>query len=69
MRGPAEEAVVAQTALERKRHPSWRLYDYEYELAHAWVAACQCMVSSPIKTAPAAERLTVRDELAFLPRQ
>ena len=58
MRGAADEALMAQAALAQKRHPSWRLCDYEYELANAWVAACRGAVSSAIKTAQSAAEMT-----------
>ncbi|MUL79300.1 LuxR C-terminal-related transcriptional regulator [Mycolicibacterium sp. CBMA 226] len=51
MRGSVDEAVVASNELERQRHPSWRIFDYEYGIAHAWVAACQGAVSSAVSTA------------------
>ena len=49
MRGSADKATAALATVERLRHPSWRYLDYEYALAHAWVAACQGAVSEAIK--------------------
>ena len=49
MRGSVENATAALATVERLRHPSWRYLDYEYALAHAWVAACQGAVSEAIK--------------------
>jgi len=51
MRGGIDEAVAAASELERKRHPSWRIFDYEYGIANAWVAACQGAVTAAVSTA------------------
>lgn len=51
MRGSTSEAVAALARLDQQRHPGWRYLDYEYELARAWVAACQGSVSNAITTA------------------
>ncbi len=48
MRGSTGDAVAALARLEQQRHPGWRYLDYEYELARAWVAACQGAVSNAI---------------------
>lgn len=45
LRGLAVDAVAALSALEKQRHPSWRFLDYEYEMARAWVAACEGAVT------------------------
>lgn len=57
MRGSTNEAIAAFARLEQQRHPAWRYLDYEYELACAWVAACQGAVNSAITTARSAARL------------
>jgi DNA-binding CsgD family transcriptional regulator len=50
MRGLISEATHALALLERQRHPGWRYLDYEYAVAHAWVAASQGATSQAIKT-------------------
>jgi predicted ATPase/class 3 adenylate cyclase len=50
MSGMADEAAAAQLALEDLRHPGWRYLDYEWGIAHAWVAACQGTVREAIAT-------------------
>jgi hypothetical protein len=50
MSGLADEAAAAQLVLEDLRHPGWRYLDYEWGIAHAWVAACQGTVSEAIAT-------------------
>lgn len=51
MRGGIDEAIAAASELERQRHPSWRIFDYEYGIANAWVAACQGAVTAAVSTA------------------
>jgi DNA-binding CsgD family transcriptional regulator len=48
MRGVGDEAAKALAALERLRHPSWRCLDYQWGIAHAWVAGTQGAVSEAI---------------------
>lgn len=58
MRGSAAEAAAAIAAAERRRHPSWRLLDYEYAIAKAWVAAAEGAVSQAIATVLSAAETT-----------
>lgn len=48
MRGRDVDAADALVALEQHRHPSWQYLDYEYGIAHAWVAACQGTLSRAV---------------------
>ncbi len=65
MRGATDQAAAAIVALEKQRHPSWRLLDYEQGLAQAWVAACQGAVSEAIKTVlSAAENVRTNGQFA-----
>jgi DNA-binding CsgD family transcriptional regulator len=50
MAGSTDVAAAALSALEKRRHPSWRCLDYELALARAWVAARQGAVSEAITT-------------------
>ncbi|WP_136624830.1 hypothetical protein [Mycobacterium attenuatum] len=60
-----DNAAAALAVLERCRHPSWRNLDYEYELAQAWVAACQEAVSQAVGIALAsAEMCCVNGQFA-----
>ena len=49
LQGSADDAAAALNALQHRRHPSWRFLDYEWAIAHAWVAASQGAVSQAIK--------------------
>lgn len=51
LRGSVEEATAAVTALEERRHPSWRYLDYEHMLAQSWVSAVSGGTSSGIAIA------------------
>jgi DNA-binding CsgD family transcriptional regulator len=64
LRGAAADPTAAVATLERQRHPSWRMVDYEYELARAWVAACQGTISSAVTLALDAGE-TARDSGQF----
>jgi DNA-binding CsgD family transcriptional regulator len=50
LHGSAVDAAAALNALQQRRHPSWRFLDYEWAIAHAWVAASQGAVSPAVKT-------------------
>jgi hypothetical protein len=45
LHGSAVDAAAALNALQQRRHPSWRFLDYEWAIAHAWVAASQGAIS------------------------
>lgn len=64
LRGAVADATAAAATLERQRHPSWRMVDYEYELARAWVAACQGTASIAVTLAKAAAE-TARENGQF----
>ncbi|MGX9671359.1 LuxR C-terminal-related transcriptional regulator [Mycobacterium sp. HM-7] len=64
LRGAVDDATSAAVVLERQRHPSWRMVDYEYGLARAWVAACQGSVRSAVMLALAAAE-TARENGQF----
>ena len=64
LRGAIDDATTAAVVLGRQRHPSWRMVDYEYELACAWVAACQGTISSAVGQALEAAE-TARDNGQF----
>jgi len=49
LQGSVVDAVAALDALKQRRH-SWRFLDYEWAVAHAWVAVCQGAVSDAVKT-------------------
>ena len=66
MRGISEEAGAALAALEASRHAGWRCYDFEVELARAWVAAAQGAVSGAIAAAFAAAEIA-RENGQFAP--
>lgn len=46
--GSTVDANRELTALQQRRHPTWRFLDYEWSLAHAWVAANEGAVSEAI---------------------
>ncbi len=51
MRGMIDQATAALAHLEQHRHPSCLFVDYERQLAHAWLAACQGVTSEAIRRA------------------
>lgn len=58
MAGATDAARAALDTLARLRHPGWRFLDHEFELARAWMAACQGAVSEAIGLALAAAGMT-----------
>ncbi|WP_102145955.1 helix-turn-helix transcriptional regulator [Mycobacterium hubeiense] len=50
MRGSTDDALNALGTAEEHRHPSWRVVDYELQLARAWVAAAQRAVERAVAT-------------------
>lgn len=58
MCGLTAEAAAALRAVEAEHHGSYRFVDYERDLAHAWVVACQGSVSEAIKIATSAAETT-----------
>jgi hypothetical protein len=50
MRDWPDEATDSLDRLQSLRHPGWRYLDYEWAIAHGWVAACQGSVAEAIAT-------------------
>ena len=65
IRGATDEADTALEKLEKHRHPSYGLLEYERALAHAWVKACHGERSEAIALAmSAAENARAAGQLA-----
>lgn len=58
MSGLSDEASEAFTAVEAEHHRSYRFVEYERDLAHAWLSACQGAVSEALAIATVAAEKT-----------
>src|SRR5262249_39173460 len=58
MCGLTADASTALRAAEAEHHRSYGFVDYERDLAHAWVVACQGALSAAIKIAVSAAETT-----------